>query len=503
LRKQPVQPAHGRKIVKAFSPDGQCVVTASWDQTVIVWDAETNKPIGSPLQHQGRVFSAAFSPDGRRLLSAADDKAVRVWDSDDGKPRPTILQQQDIDSAAFSPDGSRILTTSSSSNRPRDASTATIWDAETGKRIHSIEHTGRKPWAVFTPDGRYIVAVFEHEVDELDAFTGLVQSQLRHEDPISSAFLSQDGRRAVITYGDKPAQVWDFNTGKVIGSPFPKLGGFEGGLDFAAFAPDGRRVLATFSFTDPYERATGHTFWALIRDIVTGKDVDLPTDELPVDTAAFSPDARQVVIGVSTSARVFDAYTAKPVGVPMEHRSRLMSAAFSSDGKLVVTASEDWTARVWDAVTGRPVSSLLQHQDSVESAAFSMDGRRVATASSDKTARVWDAYTGNPIGSPLQHQSTVYSATFSPEGRRLLTVSADKTAKVWTILPDSGVSHDEVALLAKFVEALGGYRVNEFESTVPIANQFERMEDLRRILTKRSNQPGELTSFLRRLLSAP
>ena len=36
------------------------------------------------------------------------------------------------------------------------------------------------------------------------------------------------------------------------------------------------------------------------------------------------------------------------------------------------------------------------------SAAFSPDGKRIVTASADKTARLWDADTGKPIGEPLK-----------------------------------------------------------------------------------------------------
>ena len=61
------------------------------------------------------------------------------------------------------------------------------------------------------------------------------------------------------------------------------------------------------------------------------------------------------------------------------------------------------------------------------SAAFSPDGKRIVTASADKTARVWDAETGKPIGEPLKgHDGIVCSAAFSPDGKRIVTASQDK-----------------------------------------------------------------------------
>ncbi len=73
----------------------------------------------------------------------------------------------------------------------------------------------------------------------------------------------------------------------------------------------------------------------------------------------------------------------------------VVSAAFSPDGKRVVTAScgQD-RARL--GPRDRNARSLCSKamMDSVVSAAFSPDGKRVVTASDDKTARVWDAETG-------------------------------------------------------------------------------------------------------------
>ena len=41
------------------------------------------------------------------------------------------------------------------------------------------------------------------------------------------------------------------------------------------------------------------------------------------------------------------------------------SAAFSPDGKRIVTASWDKTARVWDAATGKPIGELRGHEERV------------------------------------------------------------------------------------------------------------------------------------------
>src|SRR5262249_43953971 len=104
------------------------------------------------------------------------------------------------------------------------------------------------------------------------------------------------------------------------------------------------------------------------------------------------------------------------------------TAAFSADGRRIVTASVDRTARVWDAATGKPLLEPLRHDQPVEAAAFSPDGLLLLTVS-DQTVRLWDTTMGRSVAI-FQLDAPVTKAAFSPDGRQLL-LSGGKTLQVW------------------------------------------------------------------------
>ena len=56
----------------------------------------------------------------------------------------------------------------------------------------------------------------------------------------------------------------------------------------------------------------------------------------------------------------------------------------------VLTASDDRTAKVWNVDTGECMKTLEGHDGRVMSAVFSADGSLVLTASEDGTCGVWD-----------------------------------------------------------------------------------------------------------------
>lgn len=107
----------------AFSPDGTTLVSASFESTIRLWDAETGR-IRSVLKEDwsGDFTSVAFSVDGRLVAAGGGDRAIRSWKVDTIKSWWTFWDHEDwVRSGSFSPDGSLWASGS-------DDETIRLWD---------------------------------------------------------------------------------------------------------------------------------------------------------------------------------------------------------------------------------------------------------------------------------------------------------------------------------------------------------------------------------------
>jgi WD40 repeat protein len=145
-----------------------------------------------------------------------------------------------------------------------------------------------------------------------------------------------------------------------------------------AFMPDGRVA------------STGDDQITAFTDVATGASSAQPPDPDMRDSIAFDPAARQAASPVNNqTVKVWSVATGATLFELVGHVGQINSAAWSSDGALLLTGAMDGTARIWSASMG-DLLATLQHGEQVWSASFSPDGRRVVTSSDDGTAAIWD-----------------------------------------------------------------------------------------------------------------
>ncbi|KAF1817386.1 WD40 repeat-like protein [Eremomyces bilateralis CBS 781.70] len=70
------------------------------------------------------------------------------------------------------------------------------------------------------------------------------------------------------------------------------------------------------------------------------------------------------------------------------HATCVTALAFSPDGKVAASASDDKTVRLWDTGSGAALQTLERHADEIVTVTFSPDGKTIASALDDQTVRM-------------------------------------------------------------------------------------------------------------------
>jgi WD40 repeat protein len=224
--------------VLAFSPNGQTIATASADQKLRLWDAQTGQECASLLPTQpGRILTIVWSRNGRTLTVIAKIlgtmfERVTEWDVATNQERILI---EECYTAAISRDCQRLALI-------REGGVVELWDVATGgTRIHHKD-SPRIHAMVFSPDGQTLaISSIGCPVKLWDIDSGRERTTIKgHEEFISSMAFSADGRILATASYDRTIKLWDAADGKELAT----LSGHAAAVHHIAFSPDGQALAS-------------------------------------------------------------------------------------------------------------------------------------------------------------------------------------------------------------------------------------------------------------------
>jgi WD40 repeat protein len=398
--------------------------------------ADTRLAFGLAADDQGAPDRAllwfagalAVSPGGPERRQA-DLSRCRAWSRPLTSPARAFAAGEFVNRLVIHPGGRHLLAFGTSG--------PTLWDVAAEARLTAPGPPGALTAAAWSPDGSRL-AVGRAGFAGLYAFPGGQTLQSWRLGAVTAAAFSPDGRLVAFAAGDR-AVVWDEGARRLAAVRLPAP------VRTVAFTPAGDQLLVESS--DQRARL-------FAMPPAAGPEALVPAvaaPHSPVLTQSGQPQAPVLVgdglvVHWSGQLSCLDRRTGRVLWRVKPPFSFLTGLAASPGGYYLAACGAGlegggargyggWggECRLYDAATGRQVGGVLRHPNEVFQAAFSADGRLLLTAGADRTARVWSVPEGEPVTPHLPHQGRVFAAAFAPSGRAFATAQEDGVVRAWRL----------------------------------------------------------------------
>jgi WD40 repeat protein len=442
-----------------FTADGRLLVVTS-SAGLRYYDTATGTLLESVPVDGDYVTQSAVSRDRRRLVLACVKQnreqqmqmpalRLELFDVASGRKATTITPGGlPGELLAVSGDGSTV-------GMVDVRGSLRIWDVAGGVEIlkHQLQNVRQPRSLTFSPQGDVLavggsnVVLLWSWVDQAAPRLVRLADERKRQEAISLDFSPDGSQLAVGIDGWGEVLLVDTTAGKVQ----HELSGERAMRAYVrdvAFSPDGLLLAST--------QYRNHNAGVVVWDIATTNKLrELPSPSGGPSKVCFSVDGA-LLAGVSSfdsTLEVWKTATGERVTEIEGHVRAPLQLHFSSDGKSLISASDDGTIRFWETATGRQ-TSVLSHADGdanvsrwVRSMAVSPDDRLVVSSSLDDTVRLWDATTGKEIYRWPGHGRLggYRGVAFSRDGRRVVSVGDDYRVYVWDVKTGKAIEENRLA----------------------------------------------------------
>jgi WD40 repeat protein len=393
--------------------------------------------LGSPrFVGPNPMRSVAYSRDGKLLATgtglyhAGRGALIHVWSLESGELLHTLKGHWDqVVAVRFTPDGKTLISAAWDK-------TVRIWSLATGKELRRLEgHTGVVTGLELSRDGKTVVTSSQDGTIRVWHLVG-GKERRRMKCWAYEISLGPDDHTLAAAAGD--VLLWDVRTGKELRRI--KRKGENPSVTGVRFAPDGKTLAVTEGHQELY-----------LYDPATGKERPLPgRGERVLGAAAFSPDGKRLVTARSGHKQpgsiprdspidlvLWDVATGKRLASVPGHGGTI-DVAFAPHGKSFATVDGSVSIRLWDAATCREWPRFTGHAGPVTALAFTPAGRGLFSSSADRTIRLWDTERPGERAVLPGHENAVMSLSLTADGKTLASGGLDGTVRLWDVATRKG-----------------------------------------------------------------